>query len=42
VHLERAAAHLLLLTGVVLVTAVAWRLRARRAPGVLTAERVAA
>jgi predicted anti-sigma-YlaC factor YlaD len=42
VHLDRAAAHLLLLGGVVLVTAVAWRLRARRATGVLAAERVTA
>ncbi|MGY1608692.1 MULTISPECIES: zf-HC2 domain-containing protein [unclassified Geodermatophilus] len=42
VHADRAAAHLLLLAGVVLVTVVAWRRRARRAATVVARERVTA
>ncbi|WP_246063847.1 hypothetical protein [Blastococcus colisei] len=42
VHAERAVAHLLLLAGAVLVCAVAWRGRRRRAVGALAGRRVPA
>ncbi len=42
VHLERAAAHLLLLAGVALVAVVAWRGSRRRLPVVVRGQRVAA
>ena len=42
VHADRAAAHLLLLAGVVLVAALAWRQRTRGASAVLGGERVTA
>ncbi|MEX5718895.1 zf-HC2 domain-containing protein [Geodermatophilus maliterrae] len=43
VHADRAAAHLLLLAGVVLIAVIAWRQRPRRRPaGVLGRERVPA
>ncbi|SFF54198.1 zf-HC2 domain-containing protein [Blastococcus tunisiensis] len=42
VHVERAVAHLLLFAGTLLVCAVAWRGRRRRAVGVLTGRRVPA
>jgi predicted anti-sigma-YlaC factor YlaD len=42
VHVERAVAHLLLLTGVVLVTTVAWRGRRRRTHPAAATQRVAA
>ncbi len=42
VHAERAVAHLMLLAGVVLVSAVAWRARRRRSVSALAASRVAA
>ncbi len=42
VHADRAAAHLLLLAGVLLIATVAWRQRTRRAVGVRAREPVAA
>jgi predicted anti-sigma-YlaC factor YlaD len=42
VHADRAAAHLLLLAGVVLVAVVAWRRRTRRVAAVVARERVTA
>ncbi len=42
VHVDRAAAHLLLLGGVVLIAVVAWRHRTRRGFGVVAGERVVA
>ncbi|MGX5654004.1 zf-HC2 domain-containing protein [Geodermatophilus nigrescens] len=42
VHADRAAAHLLLLAGVVLIAVVAWRGRPRRAAALVARERVTA